>query len=417
MSLGRALFWIILVIEGLIAVPILYLAVIACAGLAGTNRRTRRGSPSSSGAPGLSPTFAILVPARNEEVFIDKLLASLAALDYPRSRFTVHVIADNCTDATATIARSAGWVSVHERFDERLRRKGYALAWLLDRLAGQGLEYDAYVVVDADTIVSRNLLRIMARELFLGARAVQARYTILNPTVSPATVLRWIAFTLMNDIRQQGRTILGGSSSLLGNGMCFTGALLRKYPWRAFALSEDYQYYLQLVEHGERVRYVRDAVVATVMPTRFADLRAQDIRWESTIPGQPSWKTALRLLRIGIQHRDWMRVDAALELIVPPISLLGYGCVLAVLASILAPSSLTFTIAVLLTAGLGVYVGSAFYVLRPAKDAYAALLHAPGFMAWKVLVFFVLKRRRKNATTWVATRRPSSGSQERTPVP
>jgi glycosyltransferase involved in cell wall biosynthesis len=405
---------IILAVEAVMAVPILYLAVIASGAIIGTKRRARRAS--SDVAPGVAvselPTFAILVPAHNEERLLGGLLESLASLAYPKPRYAVHVVADNCTDTTAAVARQPGWVSVHERFDDRRRGKGYALAWLLDRLGGEGLVYDAYVILDADSIVSAGFLTVMARELGRGAHALQARYTLLNPIASPATVLRWIAFALMGDVRQHGRNLLGGSSSLLGNGMCFSRALLLRHPWRAFALSEDYQYYLQLVEHGERVRYVADAVVSTHMPTRFADLRSQDIRWESTIPERPSWKIALALVRAGVRDRDWVRFDAVLELLTPPLSLLVLGCGLVLIASLFASSPQSFVIGALLSVALGVYVGSAFYLLRPPASAYAALLYAPRFMAWKVFVFLILKRRAAHSTTWVRTARPDSATPE-----
>src|SRR5919201_4724168 len=103
--------------------------------------------------------FAILVPAHNEEQLLPRLLQSINALDYPRALYDVHVVADNCTDRTAAVAAAAG-ATVHVRADDQRRGKGYALRWLLARLGRAGAAYDAYVILDADSVVSPNFLRV-----------------------------------------------------------------------------------------------------------------------------------------------------------------------------------------------------------------------------------------------------------------
>jgi cellulose synthase/poly-beta-1,6-N-acetylglucosamine synthase-like glycosyltransferase len=96
--------------------------------------------------------FAILVPAHNEEAVIERLLSSIAQLDYPVDCLDVCVVADNCDDATAFIARGFG-ARVYERFDDSERAKGFALRWLLQQLQTEGRTYDAFVVVDADSVL------------------------------------------------------------------------------------------------------------------------------------------------------------------------------------------------------------------------------------------------------------------------
>ena len=83
-------------------------------------------------------------------------------------------MADNCTDRTAEIVRATGWVRVYERFDETKRGKGYALNWLLQQLEEDQLIHDAYVVLDADSVVVPTFLQSMAKELAQGAQALQA---------------------------------------------------------------------------------------------------------------------------------------------------------------------------------------------------------------------------------------------------
>src|SRR5947209_1919436 len=104
--------------------------------------------------------------------------------------------------------------------------------------------------------------------------------------------------------------------------MCLSRALLVDYPWQAFSLAADYQYYLTLVEHGERVRYVPQAIVRSQMPTTFSQMRTQDIRWESSGGGQSTWRVVWRLLEAGLKYRDFARLEAIAELLTPPLSFL-----------------------------------------------------------------------------------------------
>lgn len=397
--------WAVILAQIVIAAPILYLSALSVAAVIGTTRRSRSAESHKPIPLREALRFAIIVPAHDEEMGLGKTLDNLAQIDYPRDHYDIHVIADNCHDATARVARGAGHAQVHERFDAERHGKGYALNWMFQRLEDTGLRYDAYVIVDADSIVTPNLLRVMASELVRGARAVQVKYAVMNAEDSSAAALRWIAFTLMTDVRQFGRFVLGGSSSLLGNGMCFSRDLVMEHPWQAFALSEDYQHYLTLVQAGVRIHFAPAATIHTIMPTTFGQMRSQDIRWESDIPGESAWVVAFRLLRQGIRNRSIMPLDAAAELLTPPLSMVVVGAVLTLVGAALAQSRGEIIVGLSLLAGLLCYISAAFILGRPPRATYAALLHAPGFVAWKLWVVLVLKRRRKHATTWVRTSR------------
>src|SRR6266699_3978744 len=307
--------WLLLAMEALIAGPIIYLYIISISAIITQKRRQTQTAQFLSAAEPMCSTFAILIPAHNEQDILGTLLDSLAGLDYPRDQYTVHVVADNCTDSTANVARATGWVHVHERFDKIKRGKGYALNWLMQELEENQLIYDAYVILDADSVVVPTFLQSMARELARGAQAMQACNTVLNLSDSPSTALRFVALTLVNHVRPLGRNGLGASSNLSGNGMCLSRPLLLRYPWQAYSLSEDYQYYLTLVRHGERVLYLPEAIVRSEMPSTFAQMRTQDIRWESLDGSQPAWKTAWHLLRAGVKNRDFARIEAIAELL------------------------------------------------------------------------------------------------------
>ena len=108
--------------------------------------------------------FLILIPAHNEEKLLPRLLVNLHTLEYPQSHYSVHVIADNCTDKTAELARQHDAI-VHERWNTEQKGKGYALQWVLEKLWQKDVAHDAIVILDADTIVSSNFLEVMNARL------------------------------------------------------------------------------------------------------------------------------------------------------------------------------------------------------------------------------------------------------------
>lgn len=395
--------WLLLGLEMIIALPILYLCVVSVSAVLSAKKRKNEPGLSSLSTP--LTNFAILIPAHNETSVLDKLLESLAGLDYPKDSYSVFVVADNCTDTTADLARAAGWVTVYERFDREKRGKGYALNWLLQQLQQDQLTYDAYVIIDADSVVDPTFLLVMNDKLLQGARALQACYTVLNATESPSTALRWIALSLMNYVRPLGRNGIGASSTLIGNGMCFTHDLLAQYPWQAFSLTEDYQYYLKLIIHGERVLYVPDAIVRSAMPTQFKQMQTQDIRWEALTGNESPWETAWKLLKSGVINGDFVRLEAIAELLTPPLTLLVSCCLLVLVGSLALRSLPHVLIGSILMGGLIFYINSSIYLLRPPRTIYRALLLAPRFILWKLRVLLVLRRSKKYTGEWIRTNR------------
>jgi cellulose synthase/poly-beta-1,6-N-acetylglucosamine synthase-like glycosyltransferase len=395
--------WLLLGVEAVVALPVLYLCTVSLSALL-LSRKPRNEHISPAPTP-RHVNFAILIPAHDEIAVLGYLLESLAELDYPEDHYAVYLVADNCTDTTAEFARANGRVHVYERFDEEKRGKGYALNWLWQRLKEDQLEHDAYVILDADSVVEPTFLRSMNRELLKGARALQANNTVLNVSDSPSTALRWVALTLMNYVRPLGRNGLGASSTLTGNGMCLSRELLLLYPWQAYSLSEDYQYYLQLVKHGERVQYVPEAVVRSQMPTTFAQMRTQDVRWESSGANQKPWKVAQELLYAGMKSRDFVRIEAIAELLTPSLSSMVCACLFVIAASLGLGSLLDLCLGLLLLCGLTCYIATALVLLRPPRVVYVAFLHAPGFMLWKLWVLLVLKKSKKHTGAWVRTSR------------
>jgi cellulose synthase/poly-beta-1,6-N-acetylglucosamine synthase-like glycosyltransferase len=349
--------------------------------------------------------FQVIVPAHDEAAGISQTVESLAGMDYPRDLFEVVVVADNCSDETASRARAAG-ARVLERHDEALRGKGYALAHAFEASIAGG-KTDAVVVVDADTVVSTNLLRAFDARLQAGAKAIQADYAVRNPREGWRTRLMAIAFGMFHIVRSAGRENLGVSCGLRGNGMCFATDLLREVPHDAFSVVEDLEYGIRIGEQGHRVHYAGEAHVYGEMVSSEKASRTQRARWEGGRL-QMAKRHAIPLVTRAIRERNRVLADLAADVLVPPLSVLVTATVLGTAASVaLALVARRPNAALLLFGASGVclvaYVARGWQVSGTGARGLATLGYAPAYMAWKATLR--LRRTRKGADAWVRTAR------------
>ena len=348
-------------------------------------------------------SFLVLVPAHNEATVIERALASLAALEYPRGNFEVVVVADNCDDATAAVVRASD-TRVIERRDPERRGKGFAIAWALDVLSP---EQDAVVIVDADCEVSRNLLAEFDRGLEAGAEAMQASNLATGASASRHAGLREAAFLLHNHLRPLGKERLGLSAGLGGSGMCFAGNLLRRCPWRAFSFAEDREYHMMLVDAGSRVRFIADGEVRSPMTVVGAQARSQSARWDSGRL-RLGLKYGPRLVARGIRSRDRVAVEAGIDPLLPPQSLLmGMNLAGALLALASRRGPVVVMAAASLAAQSSFVVGGLAWVGASA-DAWRGLLRVPAFFLGRMVTFAELATGR-GPTEWSKTQRTELG--------
>jgi hypothetical protein len=350
------------------AVPNAYLLAL----LAAAWRCSR--APTPPRGPG-HLRFAVLVPARDEEAVIGDCLTSVRALDHPANRVETIVIADRCSDATAAVAARAGaTVWAREAGEDG---KGAALAWALERLGRERPSVDAVAVVDADCVVSPNLLRAFEARLGAGVHAVQAVYGIANPQASWAAALRFASLELMNVVRPLGASALGASAGLYGTGMAFSADLLRRLPWSARSLVEDREQHLALVAAGERVAFAREASVRSPAPLTLGRSRGQQLRWEAgRAELTRTWLP--RLLARGLRRRDPAQLHAAVELLVPPQSVL-----LAVGAAAAVPRA-TRPAGLASVAAQAVFVAGGLALVRAPAVVWRALALAPALAVFKL---------------------------------
>lgn len=347
--------------------------------------------------------FDIIVPAHNEAGVIERAIANLRKLDWPSDGFRILVVADNCTDATAALARAAG-AEVLERHDTTRRGKGYALDFAFQKSHAAGWAY-AVVVIDADSEVSPNLLEAFSSRIENGAKAVQAHYGVLNPHASWRTRLLTIAMAAFHVLRSRARERLHLSCGIRGNGWCITHLLLNQVPYQAFSLTEDIEYGIDLGLAGYRVHYAEEAQVNADMVTDAQAAGTQRQRWESGRL-QLIRSKALGLLSAATRRGDAVSLDLALDLFVLPLSYVAINVAVLIGFSALAVLWLPeFDFWLML--GIACALSLLLYVLRGWQLSgvgligLADLLRAPLFVLWKLLLLLRLPK----AGEWIRTKR------------
>lgn len=353
--------------------------------------------------------FAVIVPAHNEAAVITRCLASLQRMDWPKDQLRLWVIADNCDDATAELAQAAGAL-VLKRRNKRLRSKGYALAYAFDHSVHAGWT-DAFVVIDADSEVSPNLIEAFATRIEGGATALQAHFGVLNAKESWRTGLMAIAHGAFHSVRSRARERLLLSCGLRGNGWCLTRQALAEVPYRAFSVTEDIEYGIELGLAGHRVHYVGEAEVNAVMESSESIARQQRQRWENGRFDLLRTQT-LPLLRMAIQRRSKVCLDLALDLLVLPLSYVAFQVLtLLVAAALLSQWQAAFQIwlwpGLICSLVLLVYVLRGWQLSGRGLGGLLDLLCAPFFILWK-LGTRLQQVSTNGVRTWVPTlrRRP-----------
>lgn len=353
--------------------------------------------------------FAIVIPAHDEEKVIAKTLYSLSGLVYPKNLYDLIVVADNCTDDTAQIARNLG-ARVLERRDDRKRGKGYALRWIFNQILEWDKGYDAVIIFDSDSLVSGNYLEVMNYYLDNGSKVIQSSDLVLpQPGVWSSEATR-IGFLLYNFVKPMGRKVLGFDMGLRGNGMCLSLDVIRDIPWEAWSLTEDVEYGLILLLNGVSIDFAPEANVWAQMPKNAQNAESQRKRWE--IGRYPIIKKyAPKLLLASLRKKALRHFDTFIDLITPPLVntllLVLMICVLNLVLWGMGWISISFLwiwLTVALMGALHLLVG--LYAAGADREAYKSLLYIPLYAFWKVKLY-VKASTTKNEQQWIRTTRES----------
>lgn len=260
-------------------------------------------------------SFAIIVAAHNEEVVIKNMVESLKELNYPKDKYEVFVVADNCTDGTASIAKDAG-AKVFERFNDKEHGKGFALEWMFQKIFKMKRKFDYIAIFDADNLVDKNFLVEINKKTRLGEKVVQGYIDSKNPRDSWISYSYSLAFWLVNKLYQTSRANLGLSCQLCGTGFVVNTDILKQIGWQATCLTEDMEFTMRLALNNIKVAWAYDAKVYDEKPITFMQSWKQRVRWMQGHADVAS-RFIAPLTKKAIKDHSIVPVDCAIYLLQP----------------------------------------------------------------------------------------------------
>jgi len=310
---GEFLYYLLLVGSVLTALPILLLIIETIAAIS-----TPAAAASSNVPRGRRARLGVLIPAHDEEMAVSANLPLIQSQLHDGDRLLV--VADNCADHTAEVARKLG-AEVAVRSEAANRGKGFALEFGIRHF--QANPPEVVVVMDADCVISEFGLGCLAEACATTNRPVQALDLMLsNPEATPVTRLREFAWRVKNQIRPTGLNALGLPCQLMGTGMAFPWEVISRARLATGALAEDLKIGLELAAAGYPATFCPAATVTSEFPTTDEGSRTQQRRWEQ---GHLAMIAAVvpKLLVTGLRRRDVALLALSLDAAVPPLSLLS----------------------------------------------------------------------------------------------
>ena len=225
--------------------------------------------------------FILILPAHNEEKVIGNLIKSLKKQNYPKDKYDIQVIADNCTDNTEQIARDLGVkVFVRNEEDPKKRNKGCAMNVFLSTILNDpNCDYEAFCVFDADNIVDKNFLKEMNKHLCQGEEVVQGYRDIKNPTDNWIASGYAIFYWMMNRIYHLARYNAGLSPLINGTGFMVKLSAIKDTGWDTNTLTEDIEFSLKTIIQGKKLGWAKDAICYDEQPVNFKASWSQRSRW------------------------------------------------------------------------------------------------------------------------------------------
>jgi cellulose synthase/poly-beta-1,6-N-acetylglucosamine synthase-like glycosyltransferase len=350
---------------------------------------------------GEGETLAVLIPAHNEALVLGRTLQTLMPSLPPKTR--VVVVADNCTDATAEIARQHGAEAI-ERMSDEQRGKGYALQFGLNYLDQDPPA--AVVFLDADCQVAPDTVGLLGQVAIATGRPVQGlNLCDPDPNGGPLQAVSALAFRFKNLVRMTGLSRLSGLCYLTGTGMVLPWNLISKARLDGNVV-EDMQLGIDLALAGHPTLFLPEARVNSPLPQTQKAASTQRTRWEhghlSTLLAQVP-----RLLLLAVRHRRWNLLCLACDLAIPPLSLLvATYCLMLLLTAATAIATSQPAPALLLLATAPFFflaIAAGWFVHCRRVIPLGTLLVAPLYILRKLPIYgrFLWKRQ----LTWVRTER------------
>lgn len=331
--------------------------------------------------------FLILIPAHNEEDGLSETLQSLSALRYPKHLVQIVVIADRCSDATASVARSGG-ARCLER-SEGLGGKGAAMSWAMQEVQRKGIEFDALVIIDADCIADAGLLEAFDDALEKGHEVQQGYNYLSNPWETPFTRVIAVTSVLRNFLFYGGKEAIGCSAMLSGTGMCLSRSVVDRHGWSAFSVAEDWEFSVSLLLNNVQIHFNAWARVFARESKGLKQASRQRLRWAT---GRYAVTTlgARKLLLKGFAEGRIDLIDGAVTLTIPNYSTQASLTIVVLLSGSLIGSNPEWTYLLPWSTGVFASLGGYFllgtmYTQSPLKTL-TGIPYIAVFLPWRLAI-------------------------------
>ncbi len=352
--------------------------------------------------------FMTIICARNEKFVIESLIKSLQEQNYPSELIDIYVIADNCTDNTAELARAMG-AYVYERENKTHIGKGYALEWFVDQMLEKHPNtYDALCVFDADNIVDAEFIPEMNQKLCCGENIVQGYRDIKNPTDNWITLSYAFHYWTNNLLYHLPRYNIGLSPLINGTGFMVGIDVIKDWGgWHTKTLTEDIEFSLLNIAKGRKVYWAKNAKVYDEQPLAYKQSYKQRMRW--SVGHIQCLRLCFPKLFLGfLKHKKLFIFDAMLYIIMPLVlyvsilllllyvigTIAGWG-----LGDLVGAFFIYFAIFALLIPTGQVLSTMLFGRHLPFKKWVKGLLYYPVFLLSWVFINLACLFKQKN-TTW-----------------
>ncbi|WP_286165480.1 glycosyltransferase family 2 protein [Clostridium facile] len=226
-------------------------------------------------------SYAVIISARNESAVIAQLIRSIRQQKYPAKLIDIYVVADNCTDNTAQIAREAGAI-VYERFNTQQVGKGYALDYIFKIIhnSSKADAYEGYFVFDADNLLDENYIAEMNKVFDNGYRIVTSYRNSKNYDTNWLSSGYSLWFLRESKYLNNARMMLNTSCAISGTGfLVHRDIIIKNNGWKHHLLTEDIEFSADNIIQGEKIGYCGTAVLYDEQPTTFRQSWNQRLRW------------------------------------------------------------------------------------------------------------------------------------------
>jgi len=350
-------------------------------------------------------SFAVIIAAHDESIVIGKTIDSILQTDYPRDLVDIYIVADNCSDDTAEIARSKGAI-VFERFDNIKVGKGNALSWIFEKIWKVDRVYDAVCIFDADNLLDKKYFSQMNKTLNQGEKVIQGYLDCKNPEDSVLSGCYAITYWLNNRYFQLSRNQMELSCGIYGTGFVVKADLMKEIGWESHCLTEDLEFQLRIVDRNIKIAWNHEAIFFNENPITLKQSFVQRTRWMQGHSACAS-KFLGGLLKKGFEKRDPIALDTAVYLIQPyllsivwliTIFSISYWSIMSVLFLnvgyfLTVVKSLLSMEALMLLYGISLYIEK-----KLTKKIALYLIFFPFYLfTWLVPIYLGWIRRKQNA--------------------